>query len=332
MKQPVTWKIGQNQELILDRTYIMGILNVTPDSFSDGGNYADTQTAIARAYEMAAQGADIIDIGGQSTRPGHIPISPEEEWNRIAPVLRELCTDKQLIISVDTYYPEVALKAMESGAQIINDVTGFREPLMREYAARYKVGCVIMHDIQLDENDNVLSAGRAYKKKSSALTRESASERATGRICRLLRISEACARRGTPCWRQLHASALSECPAAILPLIRECPALSLFTQFAFLAAPISFAFMTFPKRCKEQESPMLLCAAAHHWLITEIITIYQRNKIIKQSMTTPSEVFLCHKEESLRGGIFLSRLTHCRESEVSFCCGCGALSCCGCGA
>lgn len=155
MKQPVTWKIGQNQELILDRTYIMGILNVTPDSFSDGGNYADTQTAIARAYEMAAQGADIIDIGGQSTRPGHIPISPEEEWNRIAPVLRELCTDKQLIISVDTYYPEVALKAMESGAQIINDVTGFREPLMREYAARYKVGCVIMHDIQLDENDNV---------------------------------------------------------------------------------------------------------------------------------------------------------------------------------
>ena len=155
MKQPVTWKIGQNQELILDRTYIMGILTVTPDSFSDGGNYADTQTAIARAYEMAAQGADIIDIGGQSTRPGHIPISPEEEWNRRGPVLRKQCTDKKLIISVDNYYPEVALKAMESGAQIINDVTGFREPLMREYAARYKVGCVIMHDIQLDENDNV---------------------------------------------------------------------------------------------------------------------------------------------------------------------------------
>ena len=162
MRQPVTWKIGGNRELILDRTYIMGILNVTPDSFSDGGNYAETQAAIARAYEMANQGADIIDIGGQSTRPGHTPVSPTEEWNRIAPVLKELCEDGKLLLSVDTYYPEVALRAMECGAHIINDVTGFREPLMRRYAAEHRVGCVIMHDIQLNEADDVCGRIRDF--------------------------------------------------------------------------------------------------------------------------------------------------------------------------
>lgn len=150
MIEPKIWKIGGGRELILDRTYIMGILNVTPDSFSDGGNYSESTAAIARAYEMASQGADIIDIGGQSTRPGHTPIPPEEEWNRIAPVVIELCKDKNLILSVDTYYPGVALRAMECGAHIINDVTGFKEPLMRRYAALHDVGCVIMHDIPLD--------------------------------------------------------------------------------------------------------------------------------------------------------------------------------------
>ena len=155
MTHPKVWKIGGCGEIILDRTYIMGILNVTPDSFSDGGNYSDAEKAVNRAYEMASQGADIIDVGGQSTRPGHTPITPHEEWNRIEPVLRSLCRSGELIISVDTYYPEVAWKAMEYGVHIINDVTGFRDPLMREYAARYNVGCVIMHDLQLDENDDV---------------------------------------------------------------------------------------------------------------------------------------------------------------------------------
>lgn len=155
MIRPKIWKIGGNKELVLDRTYIMGILNVTPDSFSDGGNYADAQKAVSHAYEMAEQGADIIDVGGQSTRPGHIPILPEEEWSRIHPVLQELCCDCKLIVSVDTYYPEVALKAMELGAHIINDVTGFRDSIMRKYAAFHKVGCVIMHDLQLAENDDV---------------------------------------------------------------------------------------------------------------------------------------------------------------------------------
>lgn len=158
MMDPMTsrvWKIGGERAIVLNRTFIMGILNVTPDSFSDGGHYTDTGSAIARAYEMASQGADIIDVGGQSTRPGHSPISPEEEWHRIRSVLQALCADKSLIISVDTYYPEVALKSMELGVHIINDVTGFRDPLMRKYAAQYKTGCVIMHDLHLDESADV---------------------------------------------------------------------------------------------------------------------------------------------------------------------------------
>lgn len=155
MNQPVIWKIGGGREFILDRTHIMGILNVTPDSFSDGGIFSDACAAVSHAYEMAADGADIIDVGGQSTRPGHTPVSPDEEWSRIEPVLRELCRGRELVISVDTYYPEVALKSLDYGAHIINDVTGFRNPLMRKYAAGYKAGCVIMHDIQLDTDADV---------------------------------------------------------------------------------------------------------------------------------------------------------------------------------
>lgn len=158
LKQPKIWKIGGEREILLDRTCIMGILNVTPDSFSDGGHYSDARSAVSRAYEMVSQGADIIDVGGQSTRPGHTPIPPDEEWNRIEPVLRELCGNRNLIISVDTYYPEVALRAMECGVQIINDVTGFKDPLMRKYAAIHRVGCVIMHNIPLDEEADVCSA------------------------------------------------------------------------------------------------------------------------------------------------------------------------------
>ncbi len=150
------WKI-RGGALTLDRTYIMGILNVTPDSFSDGGKYSSVELAVAHAHEMVRQGADIIDIGGQSTRPGHTPISAREEWMRIEPVLKELCGKISVPISVDTYYPEVAAKAAELGAQIFNDVTGFREPAMRKYAAQYKVGCVVMHNIELDEEADVCS-------------------------------------------------------------------------------------------------------------------------------------------------------------------------------
>lgn len=158
---PKQWRIA-GQTITLDRTYIMGILNVTPDSFSDGGQYVSVASAVARAFEMQAQGADIIDVGGQSTRPGHTPVSPDEEWRRLAPVLQAICGKITVPVSVDTYYPEVARKAADIGVQIFNDVTGFRDPLMRQYAAQYGVGCVIMHDIELDESADVCAELRAF--------------------------------------------------------------------------------------------------------------------------------------------------------------------------
>lgn len=154
MRMAIDWKIGGGKVLKLDRTYIMGILNVTPDSFSDGGLFASAECAVEHAHKMIADGADIIDIGGQSTRPGHTPITPDEEWARLEPVLKDLCGKIKVPISVDTYYPEVAKKAAEMGVEIFNDVTGFRNPMMRKYAAEYKAGCIIMHDIQLDESAN----------------------------------------------------------------------------------------------------------------------------------------------------------------------------------
>ena len=100
-------------------TYIMGILNVTPDSFSDGGQYLDPQKAAQRALEMQEQGADILDMGGQSTRPGYTALSWEEEWERIAPVFPLLQGKLKIPLSVDTFYPQVAARALEAGADII---------------------------------------------------------------------------------------------------------------------------------------------------------------------------------------------------------------------
>ena len=129
--------------LPLDRTYVMGILNVTPDSFSDGGKYLDPTAALERALEMKAEGADLIDVGGQSTRPGYTAISPEEEWERIRDVLPALVKKTGLPISVDTFYPWVAQRALEAGASILNDVTGFG-PEMLAVAAGSRCGCVVM--------------------------------------------------------------------------------------------------------------------------------------------------------------------------------------------
>lgn len=169
MSLPVKqWRIGGGRVLTLDRTYIMGILNVTPDSFSDGGQFSSAQHAIARALEMEAQGADIIDAGGQSTRPGHTPISAEEEWARLAPVLEGLRGKLSVPLSVDTYYPAVARKAIACGAAILNDVTGFRDPAMRRIAAESGAGCVVMHDLPLDEGEDVCAALRAFYEKRTA--------------------------------------------------------------------------------------------------------------------------------------------------------------------
>ena len=129
--------------LPLDRTYVMGILNVTPDSFSDGGKYLDPTAALERALEMKAEGAGLIDVGGQSTRPGYTAISPEEEWERIRDVLPALVKKTGLPISVDTFYPWVAQRALEAGASILNDERGFG-PEMLAVAAGSRCGCIVM--------------------------------------------------------------------------------------------------------------------------------------------------------------------------------------------
>ncbi|MCL5437165.1 MAG: dihydropteroate synthase [Candidatus Thermoplasmatota archaeon] len=124
---------------------IMGILNVTPDSFSDGGQYFTTEKAVSRAVEIEQEGADVIDIGGESTRPGATPITASEEMNRVIPVIREVHSKVDIPISVDTYHPEVARAALDAGASIINDITGLRSPQMRRLVGRRECPYVIMH-------------------------------------------------------------------------------------------------------------------------------------------------------------------------------------------
>ncbi|HUJ17815.1 MAG TPA: dihydropteroate synthase [Nitrospirota bacterium] len=128
------------------RTHIMGILNVTPDSFSDGGRYADPERALAHARDMVTAGADIIDIGGESTRPGALPLSEEEELRRIIPLIERLSAELSIPLSVDTYKSSVARKALDAGASIVNDISGLRfSPDMAMIAADAGAAVVIMH-------------------------------------------------------------------------------------------------------------------------------------------------------------------------------------------
>ncbi|HEY6011019.1 MAG TPA: dihydropteroate synthase, partial [Nitrospirota bacterium] len=128
------------------RTHIMGILNTTPDSFSDGGLYNDAERAIAHAHEMAAAGADIIDIGGESTRPGSQPVPEEEELRRVIPLIERLSAEVNVPLSIDTYKSSVARKALEAGASIVNDISGLRfSPDMARVAADHGAAVVIMH-------------------------------------------------------------------------------------------------------------------------------------------------------------------------------------------
>lgn len=128
------------------KTYLMGILNVTPDSFSDGGRYFDKSIAVKRAYEMVEEGADIIDIGGESTRPGSEPVTLEEEISRTIPVIEALAKNIKVPISIDTYKAEVAKRALNAGASIVNDISGLRfDPEMPKVVSQYKVPVIIMH-------------------------------------------------------------------------------------------------------------------------------------------------------------------------------------------
>lgn len=129
------------------RTHIMGILNVTPDSFSDGGSYTTVERAVEQAVKMEKAGADILDIGGESTRPGHAPLTVEEELERVLPVIEALQGQIQIPISIDTYKAETARQAIEAGASIINDVWGAKkDPAIAKVAADQHVPIILMHN------------------------------------------------------------------------------------------------------------------------------------------------------------------------------------------
>jgi dihydropteroate synthase len=139
------------------KTQIMGILNTTPDSFSDGGKYVDIDKAIFHANEMIKNGADIIDIGGESTRPGFDPVSVEQEIERTIPVIRKLAKEIDVPISIDTYKAEVAKQAIEAGATIINDIWGAKaDPDMGNVAATYDVPIILMHNRHNRDYDQLI--------------------------------------------------------------------------------------------------------------------------------------------------------------------------------
>lgn len=150
--QPIIYKrsyrLGEASLTLGDRTLVMGILNVTPDSFSDGGRYNNVERAVQHAREMVAEGADIIDIGGESTRPGHVPVSEQEELERVIPVVEALHRELPYVpLSVDTYKAQVANEALKAGAHIINDVWGFKaEPRMAKVAAEFGCPVILMHN------------------------------------------------------------------------------------------------------------------------------------------------------------------------------------------
>jgi dihydropteroate synthase len=124
---------------------IMGVMNVTPDSFSDGGQFFDFDRAVERALEMAAEGAAMIDIGGESTRPGSAPVPAAEQIRRVVPVIEALAAKVRIPISIDTHDPDVALAALDAGASILNDITALADERLAELAARRQVPVVLMH-------------------------------------------------------------------------------------------------------------------------------------------------------------------------------------------
>jgi dihydropteroate synthase len=139
-----TWQFS-GRTLVIERPLVMGILNVTPDSFSDGGRHAAVEAAIAHGLDLARQGADLIDIGGESTRPGSQPISRDEELRRVLPVVEGLAAGLAIPISIDTSKPATARACLAAGAHIINDVSGLADPTMAEAVRDASAGVILMH-------------------------------------------------------------------------------------------------------------------------------------------------------------------------------------------
>lgn len=165
----VDWPIGE-------RTGIFGILNVTPDSFSDGGRFEGKDAALRHARRMAEEGADVLDIGGESTRPGFDGISVEEEIDRVVPIVEALALDPAMpLISIDTTKAAVARAALEAGAKIVNDIWGFqRDPEMASVAAEFGATCVLMHNSRAGWLRNgVVDSIQAYWEKSISVALDS---------------------------------------------------------------------------------------------------------------------------------------------------------------
>ncbi len=143
---PNPWLIHGTPHTVRPRALVMGIVNVTPDSFSDGGRFLDTGRAVEHALHLLAEGADILDFGGESTRPGAEPVSAEEEIRRVIPVIRAIRSQTRALLSIDTMKASVARAALAAGADIINDVTGLGgDPGMIQLAAETTAGLVVMH-------------------------------------------------------------------------------------------------------------------------------------------------------------------------------------------
>ncbi|GAB4072159.1 dihydropteroate synthase [Barrientosiimonas marina] len=159
---------------LADRTHIMGILNVTPDSFSDGGHYSTVDHAVTQAVLMEREGADMIDIGGESTRPSHEPVSENEELERILPVIEAVKQHVHVPISVDTYKAETARQAIASGADMINDIWGAKqEPAIARVAAEHHVPIILMHNRTNQNYTSLISDMKTDLQESIAIALES---------------------------------------------------------------------------------------------------------------------------------------------------------------
>lgn len=149
--------IGSKNFDTANHTYIMGILNVTPDSFSDGGKFNGMDAAIAHAHQMVEEGVDIIDVGGESTRPGHIQITDEEEIARVTPIIEVLKKEFDVPVSIDTYKSHVAEAALQAGADLVNDIWGLKyDKKMASVIAKYQAACCLMHNREKAEYQDFL--------------------------------------------------------------------------------------------------------------------------------------------------------------------------------
>ena len=138
------WRCRERVFDLQERVLVMGVLNVTPDSFSDGGRYFEPAAAIEHGRKLLEEGADLLDVGGESTRPGSSPVPPEEQWRRVEPVVARLAGEGACV-SIDTSSPQVAERAIAAGAQVVNDITALGDPAMGPLAARTGVGLILMH-------------------------------------------------------------------------------------------------------------------------------------------------------------------------------------------